>query len=138
MVDGFEYFEDPPNAYTTLEGRYSQIDGFRVLDNFELPDSVKFGTTYKTWCLNPLVYLSWLEGQLIRGGVQFVQSHLVNILEVFALLNEPKTTTVINCSGFGFSDEQVFPTRGNDIFRLCLIPGQRVLVSDPCDRTISQ
>lgn len=112
LIEGYDYFRHPSKAYTSLEGRYSQIDGFRVLENSELPDGIKFGTTYRTWCLNPPVYLNWLKRQLIFGGVQFVQYNLANILEVFPVVKEPETTIVINCSGFGFSDPAMFPIRG--------------------------
>jgi hypothetical protein len=136
FIDGIEYFENPSEAHTTLGGRYSDVDGFRVLNKHELPTGVKFGTAYKTWCVNPPVYLEWLERQLTLGGVQFVQGSLSNILEVFPLLHLPKSTIVINCSGVGFSDPNVFPTRGFPSM-FCLILGQTVLVSNACDRTVN-
>jgi len=112
FLDATEYFENPSDDYLKLKGRYSEIDGFRVLDASELPPGVEFGTTYKTWCLNPPVYCSWLERQLNLGGVQIVSASLVAILEVFPTLRDIDSRIVINCSGIGFSDPEVFPTRG--------------------------
>jgi D-amino-acid oxidase len=112
-VQGFEYFENPSEAYIKLQGRYSDISGFRVLEKSELPPNVKFGTTYETWCLNPPQYLEWLENQLVSMGVQFLQSNLVNVVEVFTLLKEKDINTVINCSGTGIADPETFPIRGN-------------------------
>ena len=113
LMDGFEYFEDPSDAYLELKGRYSQIEGFRVLANSELPLGVKFGTTYKTLTLNPPVYVAWLERQLVLGGVEILKRDLVNVLEAFAVLKDVNAGLIINCSGIGFSDPDVFPTRGN-------------------------
>jgi D-amino-acid oxidase len=112
MVRGFEYFENPSEAYAKLQGRYSDICGFRVLDKSELPPNVKFGTTYETWCLNPPLYLKWLEDQLVSMDVQFIQSNLVSALEAFSILNEKDINTVINCSGAGIADTKSFPIRG--------------------------
>ena len=111
-MDGFEYFENPSEAYLQLKGRYSHIEGFRVLDNSELPPHVKFGVTYKTFSLNSPVYLAWLERQLILGGIQFVKYDLVNLLEACAVLKDIDARIILNCSGIGFSDPDVFPTRG--------------------------
>lgn len=116
MVDGFEYIDNPSEAYTELKGRYSQIEGFRVLEKNELPAGVEFGSTYKTWCVNAPVYLAWLERQLVVSGVQIIQHTLTSIAEVFPLVNDPDIHTVINCTGIGFSDPDVFPTRGNIVF----------------------
>lgn len=112
MMDGFEYFDSPSDEYLGLKGRYSDIDDFRVLKESELPSGVKFGTMYKTWTLNPLVYLAWLKQQLVLGGVQFVNHRLTSILEAFAVVKDIDSRIVINCSGFGFSDPNVYPTRG--------------------------
>ena len=109
---GIEYFDDPSEDYADLRGRYSQVDGFRVLERNELPAGVKFGTRYNTWCLNPPVYLARLERQLVNLGVRIIRRHLTSIPEVFSIVNDPDIHTVVNCSGIGFSDPDVFPTRG--------------------------
>ena len=58
MMDGFEYVDIPSEAYLELQGRYSEVDGLRVLEEHELPRGVKFGVMYKTWSLNSPVYLA--------------------------------------------------------------------------------
>jgi D-amino-acid oxidase len=118
LMDGIEYFDNPPDAYLQLQGRYSQIDGFRVLDPSELPTGVKLGVTYKTWCLNSPVYLSWLERQLTLQGVEFIQRNLVDLMEAFHLHQNVEASILINCSGIGFSDMNVYPTRGITPYRL--------------------
>ena len=112
VIEGIEYFDNPSDAYLKLKGRYSDIDDFRVLKHSELPPGVKFGTTYKTWSLNSPVYLAWLELQLVLGGVQFVQQSLTCLVEAFSILNDIDARILINCSGVGFSDPNVYPTRG--------------------------
>lgn len=111
LIDGFEYLEYPSEAYVKLQGRYSDIDCFRVLEDSELPADVKFGTMYRTWSLNTPVYLAWLERQLLLGGVRFIRHNLVSIVEGFYFSNI-ESRILINCSGTGFSDPKVYPTRG--------------------------
>jgi hypothetical protein len=112
LMDGYEYFESPSQEYLELKGRYSLIDGFRVLNETELPPDVKFGVTYRTFSLNPPVYLAWLEQQLISGGVKFVKQDLGSLMEVRTVVTDVDARIIVNCSGVGFSDPNVFPTRG--------------------------
>ena len=86
--------------------------GFGVLDSAELPQDIKFGVVYKTYTVNSPVYLAWLERQLLLGGVRFLKYDLMSLLEAFSVVNDEDTRIVINCSGFGFSDLNMFPTRG--------------------------
>jgi D-amino-acid oxidase len=111
LFDGYEYFEAPPEAYAKLQGGYSNIEGFRVLDKHELPQGIKFGTKYRTWCVNPPVYLAYLLRKLVLGGARQIRHDLVSADEAFHLTDS--VDTVVNCSGFGFySDPAVFPIRG--------------------------
>jgi D-amino-acid oxidase len=113
MLDGYEYLDDPSGDYDAHKwGRYAEIDGFQVIEESQLPTGTKFGTKYKTYCVNPPVYLAWLERELVLGGVQFIRRDLTCIAEVFPLIKDPDVQLVVNCSGIGFSDPDVFPTRG--------------------------
>lgn len=113
FMPGVEYFENPSDAYLSLnDHRYSDIEGFRVLNQSELPSGVNYGTTYKTYSLNPPVYLAWLERQLVLAGVKFEQHSLIQLLDAFAIMKDVSPKILINCSGFGFSDPNVYPTRG--------------------------
>jgi glycine/D-amino acid oxidase-like deaminating enzyme len=138
FVEGIEYFDTPSAAYLQLGGRYSKIDEFRVLNDSDLPEGVKFGVSYRTWCLDSPVYLTWLEQQLVSGGVRFVQHNLVSLMDAFSLVDDNKVSIVINCSGIGFSDPNSYPTRGIIRSGFSLTIGQTVLVANPCDRTITR
>jgi D-amino-acid oxidase len=111
-VEGLEYFDNPSDDYLLLKGRYSHIEGFRVLNTAELPPGVKFGTRYWTYVINPQVYLEWLEKSLNDVGVKFIRRSLESLEDAFNLVNDTENTVVINCTGFGFNDPAVFPTRG--------------------------
>jgi hypothetical protein len=110
MIEAFEYLEAPTTDYQYLKGRYSDVDNFRVLEDHELPIGVRFGVSYTTWSINAPVYLAWLERQLQLGGVQFLNHKVQCIAEAIALFG--KATAIINCSGWGFGDPLVFPTKG--------------------------
>jgi D-amino-acid oxidase len=110
MIDGYEYIEKPDEAYSQLQGGYSNVEGFRILRADELPAHVKFGVTYRTWSVDPSVYLPWLKQRLILGGAKFLHYNLVNILEAYTLFD--RIDILVNCSGMGFSDPDVFPIRG--------------------------
>jgi D-amino-acid oxidase len=114
LYDGYEYFEKPTEAYTQLKGGYSEIEGFRVLEKDELPPGMTFGTKYRTWCVNPPVYLAYLLRKLVLAGAKQVRYELANADEAFHLAGPGvEVDTVINCSGFGFySDPAMFPIRG--------------------------
>ena len=113
MVDGCEYLDDPADNYSPENwGRYSDIDGFQILEGSQLPTWTKVGFKYRTYCVNPPVYLAWLERDLLLAGVQFIRQDLTSIAEVFGLVKDPDVHLVVNCSGVGFSDPDCFPIRG--------------------------
>lgn len=113
VLEGYEYLDDPSDDYSADKwGRYADIDGFQVLEGSQLPAGTKLGITYRTYCVNPPVYLAWLERDLVLGGVQFIRRNLTCIAEVFPLVKDLDVHLVVNCSGIGFSDPDVFPTRG--------------------------
>ncbi|KAK5225116.1 hypothetical protein LTR47_009719 [Exophiala xenobiotica] len=127
FMDGYEYLADPPESYTQLRDGIGSAPGFRVLTPSELPHGMKWGCTYRTWSLNSPVYCAFLLRLFIlRGGKTMrTPARLQSLAEVSYLA--PQADTVVNCSGVGFGDKDVFPTKG-----------QTCLVSNPCDRTITQ
>ncbi|TAQ86573.1 hypothetical protein B7494_g5098 [Chlorociboria aeruginascens] len=125
FLDGYEYLQSPSAAYRNLVGGYADIDGFRVLDETELPEGSTWGAKYRTWCLNPPVYCAHLLRKFILRGGKIVHCDLRSPNEAFTLATN--VYTVVNCSGFGFGDPASFITRG-----------QTCLVSNYCDRTITQ
>lgn len=111
---GREYLEAPPEGYVrqTAESfaHETALPGYRQLSGRELPDGVKVGFEYDTYCVNsPLYCANLLKTFLLRGG-RTVQRHLATEAEGFAVCENVKL--VVNASGFGFGDPACFPTRG--------------------------
>lgn len=142
FLKGIEYLESPPPEYATLtESRAVNelgMVGFRLLtDPKDLPADgrVKWGCEYDTWCVNPMLYCSFLLTQFMaRGGKVHGGRTLRNPAEVFYLttdsdLNVPRVDAVVNASGNGFGggDGDVFVTRG-----------QTCLVREPCAATVTR
>ncbi|KAF8858687.1 FAD dependent oxidoreductase superfamily [Acephala macrosclerotiorum] len=125
FLDGFDYLQTPSDSYLELRGGYANINGFRLLEKAELPQGVVWGAKYRTWCLNSPVYCAHLLRKFILKGGKTRRHNLSSIEDVFAMV--VNVHTIVNCSGFGFGDPNVFITRG-----------QTCLVSNPCDRTITQ
>ncbi|KAK5992432.1 D-amino-acid oxidase-like protein [Cladobotryum mycophilum] len=131
FMKGIEYFEDPQPAQRDLtdeRARELGLEEFRVLEKSEFPDDrVNWGCEYKTWSLNPMVYCSFLLRQFSFLGGKVVDRELRNLHEAFLVKSLSGVQTVINCSGIGFNDPAVFPTRG-----------QTCVIANPCDVTVTR
>ncbi|KAL8393563.1 hypothetical protein RB595_003345 [Gaeumannomyces hyphopodioides] len=139
FMPGIEYLEDPDRSegggggggalLTEARARELGVEGFRVLDAAELPRGVRWGCSYRTWCVNPMVYLAFLLRRLARGGAALVRREVRGPEEAWALGAElgAAVDVVVNCSGVGFGDPAVFITRG-----------QTCLVSNSCDATVTR
>ncbi|KAL6401510.1 D-amino-acid oxidase [Ilyonectria robusta] len=125
FMDAFDYLEDPPEEYVKLQGGYSEAEGFQLLEQDELQPNIKFGSKYRAWCLNPVVYCAFLLRRFVVRGGKVMRLRLASLDEAASLA--PDVQVVVNCSGIGFGDPEVFP-----------IKGQTCLVSNPCDKTITQ
>jgi D-amino-acid oxidase len=81
-----------------------------------------------TVSINPMIYLPYLQGQLLNHGTTFVRRRLNHVREAFELISPPPCA-VINATGLsalnlgGVEDHNVYPTRG-----------QLILVSNECPR----
>ena len=81
-----------------------------------------------TVSINPLIYLPYLQGQLLTFGTKFIRRRLTHISEAFKFIS-PGPAIVVNATGIsaltlgGVEDTNVYPTRG-----------QLVLVSNECPR----
>ncbi|KAK3362668.1 amino acid oxidase [Lasiosphaeria hispida] len=140
FMKGIEYLEAPPPDYISLTAdRASELNipGFRLLEPSEFPDDrVKWGCEYDTWCVNPMVYCCFLLRRFaIRGG-RIRKRSIRAPVEVFSLpaseLGFPdndstKIDAVVNATGIGFGDPDVFVTRG-----------QMCLVANACDATVTR
>ncbi|TEA18897.1 D-amino-acid oxidase [Colletotrichum sidae] len=116
FMPGIEYFEDPPEVYKTLTEEKAKklgLVGFRFLEPSDFPDDkVTWGCEYTTWCVNPMVYCSYLLRKFSLNGGKVYRREVSDPREVFAITGLSSARTAINCSGFGFGDKNSFITRG--------------------------
>jgi len=129
FMDGFDFLASPSADYVNLGGGYGDAEGMTVLARHEFPKymGINFGSKYRTWSLNSPVYCAFLLRRFRLRGGKTLKATLMTPEEAFSLLPNASIDTVVNCSGFGFGDPDVFPIRG-----------QTVLVANPCDRNITQ
>ncbi|KAH8884944.1 FAD dependent oxidoreductase superfamily [Thozetella sp. PMI_491] len=127
FMDGYDFLAKPSEAYKKLKGGYGTSPGFKLLSESEFPPGmgITFGTRYRTWSLNSPVYCAYLLRRFRLKGGLVLKKTLFSVEEAFSLASN--VPVVVNCSGFGFGDPMVYPIRG-----------QTCLVSNPCDRTITQ
>ncbi|KAF4983716.1 hypothetical protein FZEAL_932 [Fusarium zealandicum] len=113
-LPGIEYLEDPPPEYLKLDGESfaaeSGLPGYRRYESHELPDGVKLGFEYETYCINSPLYCNSLLRKFIVQGGKTLQQELKSELEPFTLA--PSVQCVVNASGVGFNDSKTFPIRG--------------------------
>ncbi|KAH6657373.1 FAD dependent oxidoreductase-like protein [Truncatella angustata] len=131
LMPGIEYLEAPSQAYQALtEAKASTMGlaGFRLLKPEEFPDSrVKLGFTYDTWCVNPMVYCSFLLRRFGFRGGKVLKQEIRDPAEVFTMKEVAKVDFVVNCSGAGFNDGNMIVTRG-----------QTCLVANSCPATVTR
>ncbi|KAL2021415.1 hypothetical protein VTK56DRAFT_7168 [Thermocarpiscus australiensis] len=153
FLKGIEYLEVPGPEYLALSTPNNptalQLPGFRLLTPAEFPPDgkVTWGCEYDTWCVNPMVYCSFLLRRFVHRGGKLLKRELRHPAEAFSVSSllsssEPpppssagtitKTpitiSAVVNASGTGLvPDPNVSITRG-----------QTVLVAEPCDATVTR
>lgn len=120
-MKGIEYLENPSPEYRALvreDGEGSAkalgLEGFRILDRSELPDDkVSLGFEYDTWCVNPMVYCSFLLNRFVFRGGRILRREISRPEEVFEMrdLGGP-IKAIVNASGMGFNDPKSFIIRG--------------------------
>lgn len=131
-MPAIEYIEasPPPPEYAALDvSRASElgIRNFRLLRADELPEGVSWGCGYDTWCVNPMVYCAWLLRRFAQAGGKIQRKELRCVEEVWGIREFAEVRVVVNCSGVGFNDPDVFITRG-----------QTCLVAEPCNVTVTR
>lgn len=121
FMKGVEYLESPAPEYRALtreggEGSAKTLglEGFRVLQRSELPDDkVSLGIEYDTWCVNPMVYCSFLLNRIVFRGGRIVRREISRPEEVFEMSDVGgPVKAVINASGMGFGDPKSYIIRG--------------------------
>jgi len=114
-VEGVEYFAKPLPDYVAVtqgqdKGLYASTSGFKQLNKEAMPKDVVLGFRYDTFCVNSPVYcMSLLRKFRMRGG-KILRRTLVSEREGLTVAEGVKC--VVNASGMGFGDGNVFPTRG--------------------------
>ncbi|EEP79650.1 predicted protein [Uncinocarpus reesii 1704] len=145
FLEGREYVSgEAAPAYQALLPEYRQLDGFRVLNDDEKPTDVEFAARYETYTLDPDTYLFHLLRRYRLDGGEVKRAELKSLQEAFELEGHD-VAIVVNCSGMGFGDPQVFIIRGGSppssgILGLIAdrFSGQTCLVANLCDKTITQ
>lgn len=116
FMKGIEYIEAPTPVQLSMDAKRAQelqLDDFRLLRPDEFPDDkVRWGCEYRTWCVNPMVYCSFLLRKFAIAGGEIVKRELRAVDEVFALPGLGQPHAVVNASGNGFGDPNMFITRG--------------------------
>ncbi|KZT72867.1 FAD dependent oxidoreductase [Daedalea quercina L-15889] len=108
---------------------------FRVLDPSEVPSGLKGGIAFKTFSVNPELYLPWLQSELLAHGVEFIRRRVHSLSEAAALAGP--NGVLVNATGLGarsligVEDTDVYPIRGQTI--IVHAPGVKEFVSFPLD-----
>ncbi|KAK3386040.1 FAD dependent oxidoreductase-like protein [Podospora didyma] len=130
FMTGIEYLENPSQVYRDLTEEKAEQRGytdFHLIKKADLPKDVEWGCRYSTWCVNPMMYCCYLLRQFTLLGGAIQQGELRDPMEVFEMDSFEEVRTAVNCSGWGFGDPKMSPTRG----QLCI-------VASDCDVTVTR
>ncbi|KAI0799043.1 nucleotide-binding domain-containing protein [Xylaria sp. FL0064] len=131
FMKAYDYFEAPELAQTSLTEDKARnefgMKGFRFHSKEELPEGVQLGYEYDTWCVNPMVYCAFLLRRFAYKGGKILKREIRDPLEVFEMKDLAPFDVLINASGIGFGDHDVFITTG-----------QTCLVANPCPVSITR
>ncbi|KAI8963612.1 FAD dependent oxidoreductase [Daldinia sp. FL1419] len=132
FMKGVEYLEAPNEAYRALTEERAHMElgmsAFRLLEKEELPEGVKWGCEYDTWCVNPMVYCGFLLRRFAILGGKVLRKEVRDPREIFSWnIEAGPIDMLVNASGNGFGDEKMFITRG-----------QTCLVANPCPVTVTR
>lgn len=146
FVPAIEYFDSADeNIVLAKENGYIDWPDFRLLRSDEYPANagghdageqspIRLGVSYRGWILNSPLYLEWCRRVAERQGVVFIRASVTSMADAVSVFRresradekEQVVRAVINATGRGIDDPDSFPSRG-----------QFIIVSNPCDRTIS-
>ncbi|KAI1331037.1 FAD dependent oxidoreductase-like protein [Xylariaceae sp. FL0255] len=130
-VKAYDLFEDPEPVYLALTPEIAAheygIKGFRFQTGNDLPRGVTLGYEYDSWSLNPMVYCAFLLRRFAFRGGKIVKREIRDPQEVFYMKDLAPFDVLVNASGIGFGDPNIF-----------IITGQTCLVANPCPVSISR
>ncbi|CAH2355248.1 putative D-amino-acid oxidase [[Candida] railenensis] len=124
FVTGEDFLEDPPQNYLDLPKSYVEdMEDFEIVhDKNELASKrAAFGARYKTWVVNPPIYLNYLLNKLnVEHGVKFMRANLTSLKQVYSIPEISSSSILINCTGQGLQynggyDPLSFPIRGQTL-----------------------
>ncbi|KAM0550675.1 hypothetical protein ACHAPJ_008739 [Fusarium lateritium] len=137
-MPGIEYLEDPSAEYVKQDVHSftseSGLPGYRQYETHELPEGVKLGFQYETYCINAPLYAGNLLRKFIVQGGKTLQRDLKSEWEAFILA--PNVKLVVNASGMGFNDPKCFPIRGQTVLTN-LIAADKTITTQKKDGTWS-
>lgn len=125
FVTGEEYIENANSHYKCVSKGYSEgIDDFQLLDPSKIeshvfPKPIDFACRYRTWVLNPPLYLSFLVRQLYMNyRTRFEITRFNTLKNVF--LAYPDAEFIVNATGQGLQmngeyDPKSYPIRGQTL-----------------------
>ena len=113
-VRGIEFLEAPSEEYAQqTKEKFEQetgLGGYRAWRREEMPEGIELGFEYETYCVNPVVYCSWLMKKFQDRGGTRAPGQLLSIKQAFSLVDDVRC--VINASGTGFNDPKSYYIRG--------------------------
>lgn len=96
------------------------MPNFTAIEPQLLPSGVNSGAKYTTLCINPLLFLPWLQNELVKKGVNFIRKQVSSFEEARQVAGVAESAIVVNASGVGArelaNDNSVYPIRGQTIF----------------------
>ena len=135
VMKGVEYLERPSVEAVALKTGdvFAAVgDGFRILGEEELPEGVKWGCEYESYCVNVPVYCRWMLQRFQEKGGRVLRHRLENAAEAFEvaekLLEMGEVGCVVNCSGRNFDTDP----------DMKIIRGQTVLVKQQFEMTVTR
>ncbi|GAB1311022.1 D-amino-acid oxidase [Madurella fahalii] len=151
FLKGIEYLESPGPEYLALDPSRLRLPGtLRLVPASQFPDpKVAWACEYDTWCVNPMVYCSFLLRRFAHRGGQTMalKRGLRSPVEAFSLPlppppsepipsssnTKPKApaapvSAVVNASGTGLVPDPA----------MTITRGQTCLVAESCDATVTR
>lgn len=121
-----DYIEYDNKLYESLSEGYTEIvEDFQIIPKYELPNNVKFGASYNSFCVNPHVYMEFmLQSLKMRQRINIIQREVYSLREVSMMY---PNSTIFNCTGNGLLYD------GSYDLKCYSIRGQTLLIRPPLE-----